>query len=73
MAKSKPNEIQEFLEGLREIDKVLRETVTPEFIAALDPAQAAWLLEHLEMLLEAERGLQTRIEELLARSRDAGA
>lgn len=63
----KTEEMNNHLIELRRLSQEMKKTVTPEFIRSLDPQQAAWIKEHLEMLMIETRVLGSRINSELKR------
>jgi len=61
------DELREFMRQFRELSDELRSSITPEFVSTLDDAQAAWMMEHLEMIRDESIKLKGKIEELLAK------
>jgi len=62
----KADEMQKNMLHFRALSESLRTSVTPEFLATISGLQAAWLLEHLEMLRDESLKLKEKIENHLA-------
>jgi len=62
--------LREWMNQFRELSQGLRETITPEFIQSLEPTEAAWLMEHLELLKEEGQKLHDKIDQHLEDRRE---
>jgi len=59
-------EIDEFREGMRGFTELLKNIVeNPEVLMEFDDVQIAWIMEHLELLVEESRDLADKIQKLI--------
>lgn len=59
-------EIDEFREGIRDFTELLKNIVeNPDILMEFDDVQIAWIMEHLELLVEESRDLAEKIQKLI--------
>ena len=59
------NTPEEYARAFRDLSQLLKRDITPKSVANWTPAERAWMLEHIEMLLVEAKELQERIQRRL--------
>ena len=68
MSIPEPPDLNVIREAIRNLTEMFKELVEhPEIIDSWEPAQRAWMAEHIELLMEDTKGLRDDIEKLLGR------